>query len=221
MQRSRLYEQIIQQLVLHIREAELQVGDRLPAERELAASLGVSRASLAQALVALEVLGTISVRHGEGAVIVNPPTEQLRDMLRERRNILPDILDARAALETKLAALAAQRRTEEDLGRIAGALDLMEREIVSGEPGLEGDQAFHEAVMAAAGSPVLTRLMREIRELIHETRIESLITPGRPEASLASHRSIARAIEARDARAAADAMAEHIESVSEAGLSGE
>lgn len=217
--RTRLYEQIVQQLVQHIRAAGLGPGDRLPPERELAASLGVSRATLAQALVALEVLGTISVRHGEGAVIVTSPDDDaLVSAVRQHRSTMPDIIDARSALETKIAALAAERRTEEDLRRIDGALDLMAAQVEEGERGLEGDQAFHEAVTQAARSGVLARLMREIAELIRETRIESLSTPGRPQDSLASHRQIAEAIRAQDPRAAAQAMEDHITLVSDVAL---
>ncbi|WP_153393896.1 FadR/GntR family transcriptional regulator [Ornithinicoccus halotolerans] len=220
--RTRLYEQIVQQLVQHIRAAGLGPGDRLPPERELAASLGVSRATLAQALVALEVLGTISVRHGEGAVIVtrvtSPDDDALVRAVREHRSTMPDIIDARSALETRIAALAAERRTEEDLRRIDDALTLMAAQVQEGERGLEGDQAFHEAVTEAARSGVLARLMREIAALIRETRIESLSTPGRPQDSLASHREIAEAIRAQDPRAAARAMEDHITLVSDVAL---
>lgn len=216
--RTRLYEQIVEQLVQHIRAAGLGPGDRLPPERELAASLGVSRATLAQALVALEVLGTISVRHGEGAVIVTRPGDGLVTAVREHRSTMPDIIDARSALETKIAALAARRRTQQDLDRIDGALELMAAQVEEGERGLEGDQAFHEAVTQAARSGVLARLMREIAALIRETRIESLSTPGRPQDSLASHREIAEAIRAQDPRAAAQAMEDHIVLVSDVAL---
>lgn len=214
--RRRLYEQIAEQLHQHIQDAGLQPGDRLPPERELAARLHVSRASLAQALVALEVLGVVSVRHGDGAVVVRPVGEgQVVAALREHQQRLPEVLEARAALEVKLAALAAERRTQEDLERIEQTLAAMEGDLAAGGRGLEGDERFHAAVTAAGHSGLLARMMAEIADLVRESRIESLGQPGRPAQSLAGHRKVADAIARRDPRAAAAAMAEHIELVSD------
>ncbi len=220
LQRPRLYEQIVEQLVEHIRTQGLGPGDRLPPERELAQALGVSRASLAQALVALEVVGQVQVRHGEGVLLTRPVAaqESLLDAIRVHRDSLPDIIDARSALEAKLAALAAERRTDSDLEAIDAAVALMERQVQEGERGLEGDQAFHEAVTRAGHSDVLARLMTEISGLILETRIESLSQPGRPHTSLEKHRTIAEAIRRRDPAAAAAAMSHHIAVVSDVAL---
>ncbi|USQ82232.1 FCD domain-containing protein [Ornithinimicrobium faecis] len=215
--RPRLYEQIVEQLLAHIREEKLGAGDKLPPERELAQALQVSRASLAQALVALEVVGVVQVRHGGGAVILDRSTEDdaLLSAVREHQNSLPDIIDARSALEAKLAALAARRATPEDLRAIDEALELMERQVAAGERPLEGDRAFHAAVTTAGHSRVLARLMAEISELILETRIESLSQPGRPEESLEQHRAVATAIREQDPLAASLAMTRHIATVSD------
>ncbi|GAA5165403.1 FadR/GntR family transcriptional regulator [Ornithinimicrobium tianjinense] len=220
LQRSRLYEQIVEELVAHMRTHGLGPGDRLPPERELAQALGVSRASVAQALVALEVVGVIQVRHGEGAIVRRPvdPGAALVDAVRVHQDALPDIIDARSALEAKLAYLAAERRTEDDMQAIDDALALMERQVAAGERGLEGDRAFHEAVTRAGHSAVLARLMTEIGELILETRIESLSQPGRPQESLAKHRAIAEAIRQGRPADAALAMTDHIDLVSDVAL---
>ena len=215
--RPRLYEQIVRELHHHIAAHGLKPGDKLPAERELAQALGVSRASLAQALVALEVVGIVQVRHGEGATIRQLPgaRDTLVDAVRAHQDSLPDILDARSAMEARLARLAAERRTEHDLQLIDDALAQMQREVEAGERALEGDRAFHEAVTRAAHSTVLARLMAEISELVLESRIESLSQPGRPQDSLEMHQKIAEAIRRQDPDAAAAAMTEHIEVVSE------
>jgi GntR family transcriptional repressor for pyruvate dehydrogenase complex len=214
--RQRLYEQIAQQLCEHISTAGLRPGDRLPPERELAARLGVSRASLAQALVALEVLGVVSVRHGDGAVVVEHASDrQVVSALRAHRDRLPEVLEARAALEVKLASLAAERRTEADLRTIDEALAAMAADVEAGGRGVEGDERFHAAVTAAGHSALLTRLMQEISDLIRESRLESLGQPGRPSASLAGHQRIADAIHRQDAAGAAAAMEAHIELVSD------
>lgn len=219
MSRPRLYEQLVEQLLDFIEAAELGPGDLLPAERDLAERLGVSRATLAQALVALEVLGVIDVQHGTGAVLVyRPNVPAVLKGLREHRSRLPEIVEARSTLEVKLAALAAGRRTESDLKAIDAALQVMAEEVASGAKGARGDELFHQAVTAAAHSGVLAQLMTFIAEMILESRLESLGQPGRPEQSLASHRKIAEAIREQDAEAAAAAMLEHIDLVSDVAL---
>lgn len=217
--RPRLYEQLVERLLDHIQAEGLRVGDRLPPERELASQLAVSRASVSQALVALEVQGLIDVRHGDGAVILEiPPERQVLAALHARRNRVRDVIEAREALEVKLAGLAAVRRTASDLAAIDGALEEMARDVAQGGRGAVGDERFHAAVTAAAHSQLLARLMTEIAELIKESRIESLAQPGRPEESLDGHRRVAEAIRAGDATRAAIGMAEHIAAVSDVAL---
>jgi GntR family transcriptional repressor for pyruvate dehydrogenase complex len=214
--RPRLYEQVVSEIEAWIAENGLEVGARLPPERELAAKLGVSRATVSQALVAMEVVGMVSVRHGDGVVLIEPAgSTKVVNALRRHAQQLPEIIEARDALETKLAALAAERRTESDLAAMDEALELMERDIASGGRGVEGDERFHAAVTAAGHSPLLARLMAEISGLIRETRIASLAQPDRPADSLRGHRRIADAIRARDAGAAALAMQDHVAMVSD------
>jgi len=217
--RPRLYEQVAQQILDWVRDSGLQVGDRLPPERELATRLGVSRATVSQALVAMEVVGVVAVRHGDGAVLVESSgTSKVVDALRRHAQQLPDIIEAREALESKLAALAAVRRTDDDLARIDAALEVMAKDIAAGGRGVEGDELFHAAVTTAGHSALLQRLMGEISELVKETRIESLSQPERPRESLEGHRRIAAAIRERDAAAATEAMRDHVERVSDVAL---
>lgn len=217
--RPRLYEQLVEQILAYIETAQLVPGDLLPAERDLAERLGVSRATLAQALVALEVLGVIDVQHGTGAVLARRPSvASVIKGLREHQSRLPEIVEARSTLEVKLAGLAAVRRTDADLAAIDEALNVMAREIEEGDRGTRGDELFHQAITAAAHSSVLAQLMAFIAEMILETRMESLGQPGRPEQSLASHRKIADAIRLQDAEGAAQAMLSHIELVSDVEL---
>jgi GntR family transcriptional repressor for pyruvate dehydrogenase complex len=217
--RPRLYEVIVERLCAHIADNQMAPGHRLPPERELAAKLGVSRASLSQALVALEVQGVLSVRHGDGAVLVRRPVEDgAVKALREHADRLPDIIEAREALEVKLAGLAAERRTDDEMAAIDSALSVMQVEVESGERGVAGDERFHQAITAAAHSALLAKLMHEIAGLIRETRIESLSQPERPRASLEGHRLIAEAIRRRDSVEAARAMAAHIRLVSDVAL---
>lgn len=242
--RARLYEQVAAQITDWIAAEHLAPGDRLPAERELATRLGVSRATLSQALVALEVVGVVAVRHGDGTVVTERgvrgatagrapldgpaqgvsagvtagATDEIRAAIRAHADRLPDVIDARDALETKLAALAAQRRTAEDLAVIDAALAAMAADVEAGGRGVEGDERFHAAVTAAAHSPLLEQMMRTISALIAETRLESLSQPGRPRASLAGHGVVAEAVRAGDPDAAASAMHAHVGMVSDVAL---
>ncbi len=217
--RSRLYEQVAEQITSWVAANGLTAGDRLPPERELAARLGVSRATLSQALVALEVIGVVAVRHGDGTVLTGSPGRtRIGDEIREHADRLPEIIDTRDALETKIAALAAARRTDEDMARIDDALAAMEADVSAGGRGVEGDERFHGAVTAAAHSLLLARLMDEIGDLIKETRIESLSQPDRPQRSLEGHRAIAEAIRAGHPDAAATAMHAHVAMVSDVAL---
>lgn len=214
--RTRLYEQVAEQISAWITENGLVDGDRLPPERELARRLGVSRATLSQALVALEVIGVVAVRHGDGTVVSGSPRQsRIVDAIRAHADRLPEIIETRDALETKIAALAARRRTDDDLARIDDSLAAMAADIDAGGRGVEGDERFHGAVTAAAHSLLLARLMDEIGDLIKESRLESLSQPGRPSDSLAGHRRIAEAIRAGDPDAAAAAMHAHVEMVSD------
>ncbi|HEX7304482.1 FadR/GntR family transcriptional regulator [Lentzea sp.] len=219
MVKSRLYEQVLERLREHVTEAGLSAGDRLPAERDLAASLGVSRASVKQAIVVLEVQGLVEARHGGGTYLVRDtldvePVEQLV----ERRKRLPDVLEAREALETKLAELAAERRTDAELEDIRQALVFMGEEIENGANGVEGDRRFHAAVTAAAHSSLLADFMTTIATQITESRTESLRQPGRPSRSLAQHTAIFEAIVAGDGKKAAAAMRRHVRTVAKVRL---
>jgi GntR family transcriptional repressor for pyruvate dehydrogenase complex len=218
--RTRLYEQVAEQITAWIEHNGLHAGDRLPPERELAQRLGVSRATLSQALVALEVIGVVVVRHGDGTVLTESPDRHTRivEAIRAHANRLPEVIETRDALETKLAMLAAERHTPDDMARIDDALAAMEADIDRGGRGVEGDERFHGAVTAAAHSLLLARLMDEIGDLVKETRLESLGQPGRPQDSLAGHRAIAEAIRAGDPGAASAAMHAHVEMVSDVAL---
>ncbi|MGW9479725.1 FadR/GntR family transcriptional regulator [Saccharomonospora azurea] len=219
MARPRLYQQVIERLREYVAHERLRAGDRLPAERDLAQRLGVSRASVKQAIVVLEVQGLVETRHGGGSYLLHDtldvePVEQLV----ARRQRLPDVLDAREAIETKLAELAAARRTAEDLDALEAALNHMRAEIDAGGHGTDGDRRFHAAVTAAARSTLLAEFMRSISEQIAESRAESLRQPGRPHRSLRQHQAIFDAISLGDPARAATAMRRHVRTVAKVRL---
>lgn len=212
----RLYEQLEQLLRGYVQEHGLRPGDRLPSERALAAALKVSRVSLRQATVSLEVQGLLEVRHGGGIYVrsLNVDPERLKTMLTRRRR-LPDVLEAREAIECMLARLAAQRRTDPDLAAIEAALRAMAVDIANGEIGEGADQRFHTAIAQAAKNRLLLDVMRALEDPIQETRLASLSEPGRPPRSLADHHRIAEAIRRQDPRRAETAMRRHLKVVSD------
>jgi len=120
------------------------------------------------------------------------------------------IMDARDAIETKNAALAAARHTDVDLDRIEAALEAMAADIAAGGHGIEADEQFHDAVTQAAHSGLLAQMTSAIAGLIADPRLESLSRPGRPRAALRQHQAIAQAIRAGDSKTAARAMHRHL-----------
>src|SRR5216684_5996035 len=207
LERSRLYEDVSERLGQFVRESNMHPGDQFPAERELAQRLQVSRTSVRQSFVVLQALGFVDVRHGEGVFLRR--TRGFGDSLAkllERRRRLPDVLEAREALEVKLAELAATHRGDDDLAAMRAALSMMHREIEAGGLGTEGDSAFHHAIALAAGNQVLLHLIDAMAEVIQESRVESLSEPGRPPRSLEAHGRILSAIESKSAERAAEAM---------------
>lgn len=208
--RVRLYEQLADQLVDHVGRAGLRHGDRLPAERLLAEQFGVSRTSVRQAMVALEVKGMVEVRHGDGVFLTAPPRSEALDRLLQRAERLSDILVVREALEIKIAELAALHWRDEDRASIERALERMDDDIVQGGIGAEADAAFHRAVTLASRNPIMLDLMEAVSDRISESRIASLSQPGRPPISLAGHRDIAAAVLDGDAQAAGNAMRAHL-----------
>jgi GntR family transcriptional repressor for pyruvate dehydrogenase complex len=216
---SRIYEDVAARLSQFVRESAMAPGDRFPSERDLSRQLSVSRTSIRQALVVLQAQGFVDVRHGEGAFLrrIRGFGESLPKLL-ERRRRLPEVLEAREALEVKLAELAAARRSPEDLHAMRGALRTMEEEIRTGGLGLVGDADFHHAIAVAAHNKVLGHLIDEIALAIQESRVESLSEPGRPPRSLKAHERILAGIDARSPARATQAMRTHLKEVADVAL---
>lgn len=219
LERSRLYEDLVDRLGEYVEEVGMAAGDRFPPERDLAQQLGVSRTSIRQAMVVLQAQGFIDIRHGGGAFLRRARGfgESLPRLM-DRRRRLPEVLEAREGLEVKLAGLAARRRTAPQLAAVRVALRRMRDDIAAGGLGIEGDRDFHHAVAEAASNRVLEHLIEEIAESVHESRVESLSEPGRPPRSLDAHQRILDAIDARDEEGAGRAMLQHLREVADVSL---
>lgn len=219
-ERNPLYKQVLDRIRALVDAGSITPGDRLPPERDLAAQLGISRTSLRQALSALEALGVLEIRHGAGVYVRDTEPDQMTHSLAvvlvEQNRRLPEVMEARMALERFISGLAAGRRTNEDVGRARAALAAMEKDIEAGGLGAEADAEFHAAIAAAAHNRVLEGLMARLAEDIARVREESLSQPGRPPRSLAAHWRILEAVEAGDPRAAVAAMDAHLRQVADA-----
>jgi branched-chain amino acid transport system permease protein len=194
-------------------DAEIAEGERLPPERELAAALGVSRASVRDALRRLELIGLVDRRPGRGTVVVDPHRSELSGDLLERLDVpvrtLKEVMDLRATLEPPIAARAAARATRADLRRLHEVQSALEAPH-SLDAGIELDVRFHSEIARATHNPLLVRLVDIASEWFGASRGAALQTEKRRQAMLVAHRTILQAIEARDPDAAERAMMQYL-----------
>lgn len=165
--RQKLSSQIFIQLQQYLSEANLNSGDRLPSERELAASLNVSRNSLREAFRVLEILGLIEIIPGSGTYIkkVNNDTIiPLAMALSIENNSIREIMEVRVVFECSGAKLAAQKRTPEDLLHIQKTLEEMKTSIGDVKTWLKADMRFHYLVVKASSNSLLLRLYYTIAD---------------------------------------------------------
>lgn len=198
-------------------ERGYKVGDRLPSERELAKQLAVGRSSLREAVQGLQTMGLVEVRHGVGTFFVREPGKWLLSPLKliglPSPNLFAELIEARLLVEVRLAALAAERATEEDIARIrecaSNRAHARHGEYV--ERGLE----FHQAVAEAAHHSVLESMLKAVSHLYFDVldRLD-MVAQNRLAAFVArqqgGHEAIIERIEARDAAGAAEAMLSHL-----------
>jgi GntR family transcriptional repressor for pyruvate dehydrogenase complex len=215
--KTKVYEKVVQQIHAMIRDGLLNAGDRLPPERELAETFQVSRSSLRDALRALEVMGLVQARQGEGttvrdltaASLVSP----LSAVLSGKRELVSELLDLRRMIEPPLAARAAKHAAAEDLSRLEDILRRQKERIDRGELAIEEDSEFHYAIARAAKNSVVLKVLDLFMDLLRESRERSLQVEGRTQRSFAGHRRILTAICGRNALAAEQAMRRHIQEV--------
>jgi DNA-binding FadR family transcriptional regulator len=215
---QRLYRQIAEQLRQLMASGEFAVGSRLPAERDLAAQLGVSRPSVREALIALEVEGMIEVRTGSGIYVQS--TTRPKRSVSSRATDTPaqwgplEVMSARILVESEVAALAANNAQKKDLQAIRAALQKMALEAAQDEVPRWGDEAFHEAIAKACGNSVLLDTVQRFWLARNGPLFERLGDyfehPESWQAAIAEHQAVLHAIEAHDASAARKAMQKHL-----------
>lgn len=238
---QRLYRQIADQLGQLIARGEFAVGARLPAERDLAKQLGVSRPSVREALIALEVEGWVEVRTGSGIyvldrrhsvainnianqVISTPANGVNRAINQVESVLLPELkaewgplelIRARRVVEGETAAIAALQAKRKDIEAMGKALRMMQTEAADGVLPLDGDRAFHTAIVQASGNEVLIDTVQSFwdsrRGPIFERLVGYFETMQSWQAAIAEHSAILEAIQNHDAAAARVAMHAHMD----------
>jgi len=215
---KKIYEEVIEQIKKLIIDGKLQPGDKLLSERELAEKLGVSRASVREAFSALEIMGIITIRAGEGSFVrqvsYEGMLEPLSFLLQVDIDNVMQLLEVRKILEVEIATLAAVRATPEDIEEIRSALNKMVEEVNAGEVGDVADAEFHFAVVKAAHNPILVTLIHTISDLMANTlrfsRQKIFLTGNISNQLYDSHCSIFQAIVDKAPKRAGSLMYKHL-----------
>jgi GntR family transcriptional regulator, transcriptional repressor for pyruvate dehydrogenase complex len=214
--KNKVYEEVALQLERLILK-KLHPGDKLPAERELADMLKVSRGSIRDAIRSLELMGLVEPRQGVGTVVCEVSAESLisplTGLLVRQEQHISELLDFRKMLEPGLAARAASHASAEEIAELESILARQEEKINRGELAIDEDSEFHYNVAVASNNSVVLKLLDILMDLLRETRERSLQMKGRPQKSLMGHRRILAAIKRHDTEGAKVAMRRHIEDV--------
>src|SRR5690349_18110301 len=207
-------EQVVARVYELIKREELQPGDRLPPERELAKQLGISRPSLRSGLGSLISMGVLQSRQGAGTFLVDGPpaldSEPLRLLAKLHGFSFVHMFETRSILEVGAAGLAAERATGDQLATLAEEIAEMFAALKDPQQFLVHDIAFHRAVASASGNPTLATLVEMVSAILYERRRDTIERAHDFNEALDLHRKIYRAIRARKPEEAREAMREHI-----------
>ncbi len=210
----RLYQQIADRIRQLIVAERFPAGSRLPSERDLATQLGVSRPSLREALIALEIDGSVEIRMGSGVYVL--ATSGRTDTQGFSMGESPsELMQARATLESSVVVLACARIEPDGLTVLRKSIEEMHAEVERGRRPLDQDRSFHVTIAASSGNSVLTRLVAELFDERHspisekmQARFES---PATWAAAVTEHKAILAALELRDPMLAQASMQVHLE----------
>lgn len=204
-----------------IKAGRMKAGDKLPPEKDLAETLGVSRNVLREAISQLRADGVIQARQGVGAFVMSSEDRKvirLDPLDLSNRRELAQLFELRAILETEAAALAAERINDDVLARLRHALDRMEGDERQSEGSIEADLDFHREIARATGNEYIRTFVSyitlQIRQSIYTARqtgpIEDVVGP-----TVAEHIDLFEALEAKDSERARRAMRAHIKGAAE------
>ncbi|HEX5482804.1 MAG TPA: FadR/GntR family transcriptional regulator, partial [Terriglobia bacterium] len=205
-ERTGINEQILSRLKEFLDQKHLKVGSKLPSERNLAALLHVSRPSIREVLRGLAILGIVKSKQGDGTYlaaslqrVLNLPDQILT--LQESLDLV-ELAEARSAIEPVVAALAAERASQEDLRKVRAQLQSMKDHRTDRIRFLQHDLEFHLAIMKSCGNDVLQRMMSVVLEKLFDHSRQVAQNYGDLAEILGLHEAIFRALRNRDAQAA-------------------
>jgi GntR family transcriptional repressor for pyruvate dehydrogenase complex len=210
----KLYQQIADQIRDLIRSGNFPAGARLPSERELALQLGVSRPSLREGLIALELEGVVEIKVGSGVYVSTerPITDPVVSYMGESPS---ELMEARIAIEGTIVLLAAARISDQALADIDHVLLDMEHAVGAGKNPVEHDRGFHMLIAAQCGNAVLEHIVARLFDERHSplsTRLQDRF--GSPETwllALREHQDVLGALKKRDVLLAQALMRYHLE----------
>lgn len=213
---QRLYLQVAEQLQKLIAAGTFEVGTRLPSERDLASQFGVSRPTIREAMIALEIAGLVEVRSGSGVYVLDRAGRPGK--LTDAQEPGPfEILEARKLIEGETCALAAQRISDAQLQQLQALLDEMAEENRREDVTERADEKFHCLIAEAAANSALTASITWLWQLRNESEISTHFHQRVREEGdrpiLADHQSILDALRARDPQASRTTMTSHLQRV--------
>lgn len=219
---ARVSDRVADRILASIASGEWGPGQRLPGERQLAESMGVSRVSVRAALQSLKTQGFIDAVQGGGTRVISSAStvgSPLTDLVRLNRENLEDLAQIRAILEVWAVKRATINATEADIQNLAEIMEATEADINRGKHKTENDIRFHLGIAKASGSGIYLHLMGVFRSILQEMldyhRYELLVSPEDDQQILAQHRAVFEAIRGRDPEAAGRAMERHLNFVVE------
>ena len=197
-----------------IRRGELERGARLPPERDLSRQLALSRTTVRAGLQALANQGVLVIRHGAGTFVSDGPlvldSEQFHFLSALHGLTRREMFEARRALESWVAGMAAERATTEDIAALWGALNGMSASIGNPRRFLDYDLAFHKAVAQASGNAILASIVEMVSRRFFEARRSTLPADRSLPTLVEKHRRIYQAIRDRNSHLAQQAMLDHL-----------
>lgn len=215
--RTTVTADVCRKLVGHLMRGHWAAGEKIPPERVLCQKLGVGRASLREALKALEIMGMIETRLGEGTFVCERSEFFARPLLwaitGSDISDARELVEARKLIEVELAGLAAERATEEDLAKIREMLDLMEASLDDPARFLEADVQFHLAVAEAGHNSILLNSILLIRNVMRQWVGGALTGEGVAAEAVEQHKRIYLAIAKRRSEQARKCMDTHLEAM--------
>ena len=218
---KKVYMKIVEQVRDLIEEGRLKPGDKLPPEQVLAEKFGTSRPSVREALSALEILGITESRGGKGNFIKDTPRSPFYEqevMELEKEESPFEMLEARKAVESEIAELAAKKATQEDIDAIAESLNKM-KEAANNIPRImELDGEFHMNIARAAHNNLLFSMMAYLSNLLKEKlwvnmKEKTWNLPSYPQKYLKEHTEIFNAIKNKDSKNARKQVYHHLAGV--------